>query len=161
MAGGPFAVTNTTPIVSLGGIGQLGLLEDLFEKVVVPFAVWLELADKPGATEPRELSLLRNVTVLPAPAGPPEVAHLHAGESAAIALALSRPGAWVLLDELRARQTARSLKLPVRGTLGILVEAKRQGRVQAVRPLIARMVENGCWMSQTLIAEVLGSVGER
>lgn len=160
MAGRPFAVTNTTPIISLVGIGQLGLLDDLFERVVVPFAVWTELADKPGAPEPQELALRRNIMVLPTLSGPPEAAHLHAGERAAIAFALSRPGAWVLLDERDARETAKSLGLQVRGTLGILGEAKRVGLIPEVRPLVERMVQNGSWLAPPLIEAVLRSVGE-
>lgn len=61
MAGRPFAVTNTTPIISLVGIGQLGLLDDLFERVVVPLAVWTELADKAGAPDTQELAARRGV----------------------------------------------------------------------------------------------------
>lgn len=160
MAGRPFAVTNTTPIISLVGIGQLGLLDDLFERVVVPLAVWTELADKAGAPETQELAARRSIMVLPTPSGPPETANLHAGERAAIAFALSRPGAWVLLDERGARETARRLGLHVRGTLGILVEAKRRGLIAEVSPLIEQMVQNGCWLGQPLIDLVLGSVGE-
>ena len=63
---GLVAVTNTTPVVALVGVGEQHLLEELFERVVVPADVWTELEDKPGAPEPAALLSLRNIVVLPA-----------------------------------------------------------------------------------------------
>ena len=136
------------------------MLEELFERVVVPADVWTELEDKPGAPEPAALLWLRNIVVLPTPLPPPEAAHLDAGERAAIAFAVSKPGAWILLDEKQARAVAKQLGLVVRGTLGVLVEAKRRGLVGQLEPLIEQMVHNGCWFDRTLIDGVLASVGE-
>lgn len=42
----------------------------------------------------------------------------------------------------------------------MLVEAKRQGLVPAVRPLIERMISNGCRLGPDLVAAVLLSIGE-
>jgi predicted nucleic acid-binding protein len=67
-----FAVTNTSPVIALVGVGELRLLDALFASVIVPFEVWDELSDKPGATEPAELLALRRVTYHPPLPGPPE-----------------------------------------------------------------------------------------
>jgi predicted nucleic acid-binding protein len=157
----PVAVTNTTPIIALVGVGELRLLDALFERVVVPFEVWDELTDKPGAPEPEALRTLQSVVFLPAPAAPTETASLHAGEAAAIALALTTPGARVLLDDIAARRIADGLGLTVKGTLGLLVEAKRQGLLPSVRPLVERMIENGFRLAPSLVASVLSAAGER
>jgi len=156
----PVAVTNTSPVIALVGIGELQLLDALFETIFVPLEVWDELIDKPGAPEPEQLRALRGVAFYPTQPIPPEAAFLDPGERAAIALAVSMPGAWVLLDEFAARKVAGQLRLPVKGTLGVLVEAKRRGIVPAVRPLIERMLENGCRLGPELVAMVLSSVGE-
>ena len=46
------AVSNTTPILSLYKIGRLGLLQEIFGQVIVPTAVYNEIAvigkGKPG-----------------------------------------------------------------------------------------------------------------
>jgi predicted nucleic acid-binding protein len=68
--------------------------------------------------------------------------------------------AWVLLDDGEARRAAKQIGLFVRGTLGILVEAKRLGAVAAVRPLIEQMVVNGCRFAPELVEQVLRTVGE-
>jgi len=156
----PHAVTNTSPIIALVGIGELRLLDALFDRVVVPFEVWTELIDKVGAPEPTALQALRGVAFLPAPPAPPEAVGLDEGEAAAIALAYSLPGAWALLDESAARRVAEGLRLPVKGTLGILVEAKRQGLLTTVRPHVERMIENGCRFAPDLVSSLLTSVGE-
>jgi predicted nucleic acid-binding protein len=157
----PFAVTNTSPIIALAGVAQLGLLGALFERLMVPFGVWYELVDKPGAHEPAMLMALRNVTFLPAarPA-PVQTASLHLGEQEAITLALAHPGAWVLLDEAAARKVAAGLGLAVRGTLGILLEAKRRGLIDAVGPLIEGIITKGCYFDTALVQAVLVASGE-
>lgn len=156
----PVAVTNTSPVIALAGVGQLHLFDALFERVLVPFEVWGELVDKPGAPEPAELQALRCVGFHPAAPIPPEATLLDPGERAAIALAVATPGAWVLLDEMAARRVAEGLRLPVKGTLGILVEGKRRGLVSQLRPVIERMIDNGCRFAPDLVTMVLSSVGE-
>lgn len=59
------AVTNTSPIIWLAAIGQLNLLEEFFELVVVPMEVWEELNDLPGAPEPKALMALQNIALEP------------------------------------------------------------------------------------------------
>jgi uncharacterized protein len=159
------AVTNTSPVIALAGVGRLDLLGSMFERVIVPFDVWSELTDMPDATEPALVFDLPNVRFLPTPLATigrpqPEIpASLHAGERAAMLLAWAHR-ALVLLDDGEARRAAKQLGLSVRGTLGILVEAKRLGAVAAVRPLIERMVVNGCRFAPELVEEVLRTVGE-
>lgn len=101
----PNAVTNS-PVIALVGVGELRVLDALFERLVVLFEVWEELTDKAGAQEPAELLGLRSVGFHPPLPFPPEAARLDRGERAAITVAASMPGAWVLLDEVAARRVA-------------------------------------------------------
>jgi len=43
------------------------------------------------------------------------------------------PG-WVILDDMKARQHAKSIGLQVTGTLGILTVAKKKGMIPALKP---------------------------
>lgn len=153
------AVADTSPIIALVGLGELRLLDALFARIIVPFAVWEELADKSGAPELDALRM-QGVSFLPAPLLPIEVATLHGGEAAAIALAQAIPNSVVLLDDLAARRVAGTLGLRVMGTLGILAEAKRQGLVPLLRPLIARMLAAGYRLGPDLVQAVLSAAGE-
>jgi hypothetical protein len=64
---------------------------------------------------------------------------LGPGEREALALAIERPGSRVLLDDRYARLVATTLGIPVIGTLGILLRAKRAGHLNEVRPLLDRL----------------------
>lgn len=66
----------------------------------------------------------------------------------------------VLLDERAARDVAKKLALPVRGTLGLLAEAKRRGLISAVRPAVEGMLGNGIHLAPELVRAVLAGAGE-
>lgn len=77
-----------------------------------------------------------------------------------IALARSLKADLVLIDERQGRRIARRLGLTVKGTLGLLVEARRQGLVPELRPLLHRLRDQGAWLGDPLIQETLRAVGE-
>lgn len=154
------AVTNTSPIIALVGAGQLPLLEALFSQVNVPFAVWDELIAKPEAPEPFALLGLRNVSFHPLTELARETQSLDTGERAAITLGLATPGAIVLLDELAARRLANRLGLNVVGSLGVLVKAKQEGLIPALRPIIEIMQNNGYRLGQRVVDAALRAAGE-
>lgn len=162
MAGTLVAVTNTGPIIALCGAGRLQLLDELFERLVVPFAVMLDLLGKPGAPEAAQLVALKAFELRSLNRAPPaETSSLDEGERAAVALTLELGGDVALLDEVDARRVASSLGLEVKGSLGVLVEAKRRGLLPAVEPAVREMIGNGCWFAPRLVERVLRSVGER
>jgi predicted nucleic acid-binding protein len=92
----------------------------------------------------------------------PEIAgwDLGAGESQVLAQVLSRPGWEAVLDDAEARRCARALALPVTGTLGILLRAKKAGVIPAARPLVESLVEVGSYLPPRLTEDALRQVGE-
>jgi uncharacterized protein len=158
----PVAITNTSPVSALVGVGHLDLLAALFAKVIVPLEVWDELRRGPDAAEVlAALLCLPNGAVQPnVHPAPVEAAALHAGELAAISLALANPEAWVLLDDGPARKIARRLGLHVVGILGVLIEAKRQDFIAEVRPILENLVAQGFHLSPAIITAALEASGE-
>src|SRR5919197_4622831 len=75
---------------------------------------------------------------------------LDRGEAAAIALAVEVPHAVVLLDDRKARITAQGLHLPVMGTIGLLLRAKRLGLLTEVRPVMDELAKAGFRLSLAL-----------
>ncbi|MFU8893241.1 MAG: DUF3368 domain-containing protein [Luteolibacter sp.] len=163
MAEGRLIASNTTPIINLAEIGRLDLLGELFGKVVVPPAVVDELVVKaelfPRAREaanffdvvrPQDQLLIRGFASV-----------VHSGEAECLALAMENPGTLLILDDLQARALATANSLPFTGTLGLLVEAKAQGLVDEVAPLIHKLRESArFWISLELEAKILKDVGE-
>ncbi|MBI4312609.1 MAG: DUF3368 domain-containing protein [Chloroflexi bacterium] len=152
-------VADAGPLIALARVGQLGLLRQVAVEVAIPDAVYRELMTevpgRPGSAELAQAAwLLRRQSTQPLPA--PE---LHEGEREAIALArhLRLP---LLIDEKRGRRLARRLHLQVFGTLGLLAEAKRQGVVQEVRPVVEGLIASGYWIAPKTVSEFLTLSGE-
>lgn len=157
-------VSNSGPLIALGGIDRLDLLRDLFDLVLVPLEVKAECLaggiSQTGLTALRGAGWIQAVD-LGTTADPLLTALLDLGESRAIELALRHPGAVLLMDEARGRRVARNVYgLHVVGTGRILVEAKQAGLVQAVAPLVKEIRTNGYWLSDRIVQGILGQAGE-
>lgn len=88
------------------------------------------------------------------------ISGLGPGESAALALAAEMPGTTLLLDDALARRMGALLKIPIRGTLGILLDAKKIGLTKSVKPLIDQLQKLGFRCSATTRNAVLSLAGE-
>ena len=58
-------------------------------------------------------------------------------------LALETPGSIALLDDGLARRVAIVRGIPIKGTLGLLLDAKRAGHIIAVKPSLDKLQELG------------------
>jgi predicted nucleic acid-binding protein len=120
-------VADTTPINYLIQIGAICTLPRLFEEIVIPKAVEVELlhASSPFAVREWVSSLPNWARVRSALHVAP--LNLDPGETEAIALAKELNAFAVLLDDGDARQTAKREGLRVTGTIGILERAAEEG----------------------------------
>ena len=86
---------------------------------------------------------------------------LDAGEAEAIALATDLPQSLLLLDDADARETALQMGLDFTGTVGVLMRAKRVGKLPALKPVLDRLMQQHRFrLSRSLYEEVLGRAGE-
>ena len=85
---------------------------------------------------------------------------LGAGESQVLAHALTLASCEAVLDDLQARNCAKSLGIPVVGTLSILLRAKKLGLIAAARPLIEELLGRQLYLSRDLVEKGLAEVGE-
>lgn len=125
-------VTNATPLIFFGKLGQLGLLFKLYNDILVPGEVYREVVInglRLGAPEAQAIHFLvqraqLQVVQVNLPTPLPKWAELiDTGELEVIALALQQAIDWVLIDNLHARKAARQAGLKVKGTLGVLSTA--------------------------------------
>jgi predicted nucleic acid-binding protein len=88
-------------------------------------------------------------------------ARLGKGEREAIALALELQATELIIDDLPARRLATSLGLPIIGTLGLLLRAKKKGVILAVRPLMEDLQARDFHISERLFEGILAAAGEK
>jgi predicted nucleic acid-binding protein len=88
------------------------------------------------------------------------VGELDLGEAAVIQLALDLPGATVVLDDLKARRVARRGSIPMTGSLGVLLHAKRRGKLDSVAQGVERIRRHGGWLANEVVERVLVLAGE-
>src|SRR5262249_9227617 len=149
---------------ALSSVGELGLLEKLYSRVLVPQAVLQEVvgagAGRIGAAEVAAASWLEKIAAMPAPE-PLLAMELGPGEAAVIATARSLRAGLVLIDERRARRVAeQAYRLRVKGSAGILVSAKRAGLLAKVRPLLEAISRKGYFLSAQVIDRATQEAGE-
>ncbi|WP_437974773.1 DUF3368 domain-containing protein [Sorangium sp. So ce295] len=85
---------------------------------------------------------------------------LDPGEAAAIALAVERSASLLLIDEVDGRKVGRRHGLRMTGTLGVLLEGKRQGHLGEVRAWIDALGRQGFHIGAALKQHVLAAAGE-
>lgn len=130
-------VSNTSPLINLARIGELDLLQELYETLIVPDAVWQEVvidgAGLPGAAQVEtsgwiKVQSVRNVQLVQALRQ-----ELDPGEAEAITLAVETNADLLLMDERLGRETARHLGIHYTGLIGTLIEAKQKGIIRSIK----------------------------
>lgn len=159
------AVTDTSVVLNLCRVGLECLLQDLFGKVLAPPAVASEF-QRLAAMDPRFTGVLWPLFIrVVAPVGTAPALRgnhkLHSGEVEALSLAVEHDVDLVLMDERAGRAAAARLGLDSVGILGILIQAKKNGLVPEIGPVLDELESKaGFWISPSLKIRVLGMVRE-
>ena len=148
-------VSDSGPLIALERIQHLRLVPLLFTRVLIPPAVEKEFACARTLPDWLLVQPLRQ----PARLGRLEVS-LGAGEREAIGLSLEIVATWLLVDDKAARRVARSLGLPIVGTLGLLLAAKRRGLLLTVKPHLDALQGASFYLTPDLYRRVLADAGE-
>jgi predicted nucleic acid-binding protein len=160
----PRVVCNTSPLLYLHQVGHLELLGHLYGHLWTTPGVVDELAV--GATRGHDVPLVAEVpwVTIERPAAEasrvPALGDLGRGEAEVIALATEWPNSLVILDEQAGRRVAASLGLRITGILGVLLRAKKEGYLDRVTPVLARLRETSMWLSDSVIQMVCEEAGE-
>ncbi len=158
-------VSNTSPISNLAKIGQIDLLQKLYKTVLIPTAVYDELLDqRAGETIIKavqsaswlEVQVVQNQQLVG------ELRNiLNLGEAEAIALAIEVNANRLLIDEHLGREAAVVRGLRITGVFGILLTAKQQGLITAVKPAIDDLIAQANFrVSSQLYTNVLEAANE-
>lgn len=156
-------ISNTGPLIALGLIQKLDLLQKFYKEVWISEAVQKEIsanANKPLANLIEQCPWIKVHADVAMPDG--WLANLlDPGESSTIALALHHQRTVVMIDEKKGRKFASQIyKLNLIGSVGILAKAKINGHIQSVAPLLYELKSKNYRLSDNLIKMVLHDLGE-
>jgi uncharacterized protein len=159
----PELICNTSVMQSLYQLGLLKVLPALASAVSVPGAVCSELAAGRalGADVP-DPSALGWATTRSPQARPtlPHSTSLGAGERDVLWLAIETANSVAVLDDRDARRVAWELGISLTGTVGLLVDAKRQSLISTVAPLLDELELHNFHMSARIRNAILKAARE-
>jgi predicted nucleic acid-binding protein len=145
-------VPDTSCLIALSALSLLDLLREFYSEVLIPRSVASEF----GEPLPAWVTLVD--------AAPLVVATLREslgpGEAEVIAVAMEDPRSVAILDEQRARAVCRMMGIKLTGALGILLRAKREGRLPSLSAALDTLDEVGFHMSPALKARLCELAGE-
>jgi predicted nucleic acid-binding protein len=156
-------VVNASPLIVLFQSGQAALLGQLWHEVLVPGAVWEEvLAGGPQDAAAQRLPAVPWARRMEVSVIAPVIAawDLGLGESEVLTFALTHPGYRAMVDDAGARRCARTFGIPILGTGGTLILAKRRGLIASVSASLTILRNAGLWLSDDIVTLLKQQAGE-
>jgi len=138
-------IADSSCLIGLSRIGKLEVLRELFGKIVIPEAVYMEVVirgeGRKGAEEVKKAIWIEKKKVKDELAVKAIKINLGIGESEAIVLAAECNADFIILHDLKARQTAEEFSLEVIGTVAILKKAQEKEIIENL-PIILENLRN-------------------
>lgn len=158
-------VADASPLTALLHLSQLDLLIRLYGNIIIPQAVAKELRSLTGfgynisfLHQSPEFTIIQSTDILFQQV---LQQHLDSGESEAIALARELKADWLLIDEKLGTKFAIKEKIPCKGVIGVLIEAKQNGLIAEIKPLLEILLnELGFRVSKKILQLALLRAGE-
>ncbi len=156
-------VLNASPLIVLGKVGLLHLLSSLADEAVIPGGVCEEiLAGRPGDPAREWLKGPGKAFVREVGPSEPEVLKwdLGLGETEVLSFAYRNRDFTAVIDDRAARRCAQALGIRVKGTLAILILARKEALLPEITPVLTKLEESGFFMSPVLRETVKRLAGE-
>lgn len=133
-------VADSSCLIGLSRTGNLEILHKLFAKIIIPEAVYREVViigkGRAGAEEVKNSAWIERRAVKNELAVRMLRINLGAGESESIVLSAELKAKFIILDDLKARQTAEELGLSVIGTAAVLQKAEEKGIIGSLQSVL-------------------------
>jgi len=155
-------ISNTTPIISLLKVDKLDLLKELYEKVIVPKAVYLEIENGKEKPYYQDLSQIDWIEIqeIINPDSRAYFLDLDDGEAEVLILAKEINADLVIMDEIMGRRYSKQLGFNLTGTIGILLKSKEKGFIESIKGLLTELIKKGTWISPKLISKAIRLANE-
>lgn len=150
-------ISNTTPIISLLKVDKLNLLKELYEKIIVPTAVYLEIENGKEKSYYQDLTQINWIDIqeIRNPDSRAYFLDLDDGEAEVLILAKELNADLVIMDEIMGRRYSKQLGFNLTGTIGILLKSKEKGLIVSINDLLTELIKKGTWLSPKLISKAI------
>jgi len=159
-------VSDTSPLIALAKLDHLDLLFVSFLEVHIPESVYHEATHDRYRQDSQKIhDFITTQKRVVIHEGEVSTQYdefrnlLDEGESQALALA-ERLECGVLIDERLGRLIAKQQHIPVVGVMGVLLQTKSVGKIQAIQPLIEQLLRYDYRLSDRVVELVLRKAGE-
>ncbi len=146
-------IADTSCLILLENIGELKILHLLFGEIIITSTIakefgeklpkWIKIVDPENKTYQNLL-----------------LTTVDKGEASAIALAVEQKDCLLILDDQKARKLALKLSLNYTGTLALLVNAKLNGHIKSIRPILNKIRKTNFRLTPELEKKILESTDE-
>lgn len=159
-------VSNTSPISNFLHLKQISILQNLFSRIHIPPAVKKEI-DAAFSSDSEWLQCLEDGFFIIQNVKDPLLVQqfllqLHSGEAEALSVCLENKANLCILDDKDARIVAGLHQIPLTGTLGILIQAKKKGLLDSVEYLMDELKNrHHFWISESMYEKALALSGEK
>ncbi len=155
-------ISNNSPLVALWRLDLLSLLRDLYTEVWIPREVeeeFLGIEKKSRQQALNNASWIKTIDLTDSESIPVNN-RLDPGETSVLALAKKHDARFVIIDEKKARREASKIGLSLKGTVGVLLDAKENGLIDKIKPLLIALKRNGMHLDESIITEALQQAEE-
>lgn len=157
-------IANSTPLIAFAKINGLDILKDVYSQIVIPKAVYEEVAisgkGREGSAEITKAKWIKVKDAREEKLKKLLQMEVGGGEAEVIALAYEVNADLVIIDENIGRRIAKMFGLKVTGTIGTIIEAKKRGLLNNVQEKLDALINVDFWIGEDLYEEALRLSGE-
>ena len=154
-------ISDAGPIFSLAVIDKLGILDIIFDEIHIPQAVWDEITLDQSTRYYGLISEFFQNKVVKIKGNNLLTFVMDYGESEAIVLYQELNANYLLVDDRKARSYAENLGVNCIGTLGVLINAKKNNLIKELKPLFQKLLNNNRYYSINLLNSILTKNNEK
>ncbi|MBN2893112.1 MAG: DUF3368 domain-containing protein [Bacteroidales bacterium] len=148
-------ISDSGVIFSLAIINELNLLNLLFDKVLIPKAVWIEITKNIDTVYYKQIYNFFKDKIIEIKGENNLGIIMDYGESESVILYKELNADFLLIDDKKARKIAESLNVNCIGTLGLLIYAKENKFINKLRPYFLEFISNKRFYGKEILNKIL------
>lgn len=156
-------VIDASSLIILGKLSLIDIVISLSDRLIIPGGVAEEVMRGPANDNAKSWIIKEGKTYIKnTGAIDLKIASwgLGLGESEVISYCYLNPQHIAIIDDRAAKKCAEAFSIKVKGTLALIVMAKKANLIPQVKPVLDRMINSGFRIKPTLYDKIIGIVNE-